>query len=66
MLDVIGAIEDYQKAITFPESESTATAYYNLGIALKSQEGDPQIIENHIEMALNLGIDPTVSYSVHC
>mmetsp|Transcript_26208 Transcript_26208/g.39292 ORF Transcript_26208/g.39292 Transcript_26208/m.39292 type:complete len:444 (+) Transcript_26208:188-1519(+) len=59
LVDVTGAIEDYKNAIEFPTSSATATAYYNLGIALKSEQGDSKIIENHIEMALNLGMDLT-------
>ena len=61
MSNVEGAIEDYEKAIGYPANEASATAYYNLGMTLKLQGGDTKTIENHIEMALNLGIDLTVS-----
>jgi tetratricopeptide (TPR) repeat protein len=59
--NISGAIEEYKKAIEYPRTDTTGIAYYNLGMALKSEGGDAKAIENHIEMALNLGIDPTVS-----
>lgn len=55
-----GAIEDYKKAITYPETNSMAHAYYNLGMAMKSEGGDVQTIQSHIKKALDLGIDLTV------
>ena len=62
-LNVTGAIQDYEKAIEYPTTSATATAYYNLGIALRSEQGEIKVIENHIEMALNLGMDLTVRRS---
>ncbi len=58
--NVDGAIKDYEKAIEFPKTDATATAHYNLGLAKRSKGGDVKAIEKHIELALNLGLDPTV------
>jgi len=59
LLDINGAIEDYEKAIELPKTDATGNAYYSLGIALRSQNRDSMTIQSHIEMALNLGMDPT-------
>lgn len=53
-------MEDYNNAISSPQSNSTAQAYYYLSLALKSLNGDTKTIENYMEVALNLGIDVTV------
>ena len=62
LYNIDGAIEDYEKATEFPKTDASSIAYYNLGLALKSIDGDMKSVENHIEMALNLGHDPTVSF----
>lgn len=62
MSDIDGAIKDYEKATEFPNTDASSIAHYNLGLALKSIDGDLKSIENHIEVALNLGYDPTVRF----
>lgn len=61
--DSAGAMQDYQKAIApgVIESESTAIAHHGLGMLMKKQGMDLSDIENHMEMALNLGMELTVS-----
>ena len=58
--NINGAIKDYEKAIELPKTDATATAHYRLGLALRSKGGDTKTVENHIEFALNMGLDPTV------
>ena len=61
--DIQGALQDYQKAVApeLPTSEATVTAHYNLAVAMMHQKMNSADIENHMEMALNLGKDVTVS-----
>jgi len=57
--DIPGAIDSYRRAIEFPKTESTGAAHYHLGIALKRENKDIADIKSHIELSLNLGVDPT-------
>jgi len=53
------AIDSYRKAIDLPKTEFTATAHYHLGLALKKANLGTEDIERHIELSLELGVDPT-------
>jgi tetratricopeptide (TPR) repeat protein len=53
------AITEFTRAISFPESSSTASAHYELAATLNKSNGDTHEINLHFEKALNLGIDPT-------
>ena len=53
------AITEFTRAISFPESSSTASAHHELAATLKKINGDTHEINLHLEKALNLGMDPT-------
>ena len=50
-----------------PKTEFTGIAHYHLGLILhnnKKNDKDDGEIKSHIELALNLGMDPTVSINI--
>jgi tetratricopeptide (TPR) repeat protein len=53
------AITEFTRALSFPESSSTASAHYELASTLKKNNGDEHEINLHFEMSLNLGMDPS-------
>ncbi len=53
------AITEYTRAISLPPTSSTASAHYELAIALKESNGDAHEIAIHFEKALDMGMDPT-------
>lgn len=53
------AITEFTRALSFPESPSTAFAHYELASTLRKNNGDTHEINLHFEKALNLGMDPT-------
>jgi len=53
------AISEFTRALSFPQSSSTASAHYEMALALKKSNGDTQEIKTHFEKALDLGMDAT-------
>jgi len=53
------AISEFTRALSFPQSSSTASAHYEMSMALKKSDGDTQEINTHFEKALDLGMDAT-------
>ena len=60
--DTISAVDYYERAIGLPSCFETAKAHYGLGLILKNNDNAIQDIERQFEMALNIGMDVTVSY----
>jgi len=59
--DSAGAIQDLKHAVSteIPQSESSAEAHYFLAIVMKEQNMDTAEIEQHMEIALNMGKELT-------
>lgn len=55
------AISEFTRAISFPQSPSTASAHHGLAVVLKKNGGEAHEINLHFEQSLDLGMDPTVS-----
>lgn len=66
--DVEGAIQDYKKSFISEDmnnaESSTASAHFNVALLMKQINMDQAEIKEHMEMALNLGMDSNVS-TVH-
>ena len=53
------AISEFTRALSFPQSSSTASAHYEMAMALKKSNADTQEIKTHFEKALDMGVDAT-------
>lgn len=58
-----GAIETYKRALSsnLTTTSVTAKAHHHLAMAMKSADMESAEIEKHIELALNMGFELTVS-----
>ena len=59
--DTITAVDYYERAIGLPSCFQTAKAHYGLGLILKDNGNATRDVEEQFEMALNVGMDVTVS-----
>jgi len=57
--EIEAAISQFTRALSFPQSSSTASAHYEMAVALKKSNGDTQEIKTHFEKALDMGVDAT-------
>ena len=61
--DIEGAMQDYKNTVVIEneKSEITATAHFNLAVLMMEQNMNLAEIKEHMEIALNLGMDLNVS-----